>query len=228
MADLLKTHSRTDIVRLLHSSEKYLEVFIPGLLYQMLLDPVASEQHFEAYMPSLRSESWSQFGKLLLVLLKDSFLWIKAHLRIRIIPLLTKLHYYGQLIPDLVILAIKTIDYSDFSENGLNYNNEMMALFHRLLSEPVSKPLSYLLAKALFYKLLRMLSLLVCVEDEALREYKTRCVGLAERLFELERSKCLSVANSGMNIFRELEKEELLTPLLSRFTEALNVTEIQP
>lgn len=31
--DLLKTHSQTDIVRLLHSSEKYLEVFIPGLLY---------------------------------------------------------------------------------------------------------------------------------------------------------------------------------------------------
>lgn len=37
MIDLLKTHSQTDIVRLLHSSEKYPEVFIPGLLYQMLL-----------------------------------------------------------------------------------------------------------------------------------------------------------------------------------------------
>lgn len=42
MADLLKTNSQTDIVRMLHSSDKYLEIFIPGLLYQMLLDPISA------------------------------------------------------------------------------------------------------------------------------------------------------------------------------------------
>lgn len=42
MVDLLKTHSQTDIVRLLHSSDRYLEFFIPGLLYQMLLDPISA------------------------------------------------------------------------------------------------------------------------------------------------------------------------------------------
>lgn len=66
-------------------------------------------------MPSLRSESWAHFGKLLHNLLRDSFTWIKPSFRSGIISLLGKLHYYGQLIPDLVILAVKTIDYCDFS-----------------------------------------------------------------------------------------------------------------
>jgi hypothetical protein len=126
----------------------------------MLLDPPSASQHFETFMPSLRSESWAHFGKLLLHLLQDSFTWIKPQLRSGIVFLLGKLHYYGQLSGDLLVLAVKTMDYSDMSEASLNFNNEMLGLFQRLLTEPVSKPLTYILAKTLFYKLLRMLSLL--------------------------------------------------------------------
>jgi hypothetical protein len=59
----------------------------------------------------------------------------------------------------------------------------MLGLFHRLLADPVSKSLSYLFAKTLFYKIIRMLSLLICMDEDGLREYKTRCVALAERIF---------------------------------------------
>ena len=97
MTDLLRTQSSDDTAKLLNTSEKYLEVFIPGLLYEMILSPQSAEQHFETYMPSLRSESWNNFSKLLQHLLKDSFLWIKAELRTGIIPLLSKLKFYSQL-----------------------------------------------------------------------------------------------------------------------------------
>jgi hypothetical protein len=101
----------------------------------------------------------------LLQLLQDSFLWIKPHLRSGIISLLSKLHYYGQLSTDLVVLAIKTIDFTDLSENALNYNNQMLGFFHKIINEPSDKPFSYILAKCCFYKIFRILSLLVCIDD---------------------------------------------------------------
>jgi hypothetical protein len=53
---LLKTTAHADIVRLLHSStERQFDVFLPGLLYTMLLDFAASHSLFETYMPILRS-----------------------------------------------------------------------------------------------------------------------------------------------------------------------------
>ena len=39
MTDLLRTQSSDDTAKLLNTSEKYLEVFIPGLLYEMILSP---------------------------------------------------------------------------------------------------------------------------------------------------------------------------------------------
>ena len=113
----------------------------------------------------------------------------------------------------MVVLAVKTIDYTDLSETSLNYNHQMLTFFHELLTAPNNKQFSYVLAKTFFFKILRMLSLLVYVEDEALRDYKLRLVALAERLFEVERSKCLAIGNSGLNVLREVEKEELLAPL---------------
>jgi hypothetical protein len=102
----------------------------------MLLDPVSAEAHFETYMPSLRSESWTHFGRLLLSLLRDCFLWVKEECRGGVIPSLEKLFLYGQLEGDLVVLAVKTIDYTDLSEAALNYSNELLCFFHKLLTEP--------------------------------------------------------------------------------------------
>jgi hypothetical protein len=134
----------------------------------MLLDP-ANTHTFETYMPSLRTESWTSFAKLTLQLLRDSFLWIKPHLRCGIVPLLAKLFYYRQLEVDHLILAVKTIDYTDLSEQALNYNSLMLAFFQQILADSNEKQHSYILAKTLFYKIFRMLSLLVCIEDEVLR-----------------------------------------------------------
>lgn len=61
----------------------------------------------------------------------------------------------------------------------------MLSFFQKLLTDPVTKTFSYILAKTLFYKLFRMLSILICMEDEPFHDYKMRCVYLAERLFEL-------------------------------------------
>ena len=55
MTDLLKTHQESDVVKLLHTSDKYLEVVVPGLLYEMMLENESAEHHFDCFMPSLRS-----------------------------------------------------------------------------------------------------------------------------------------------------------------------------
>lgn len=55
LAQLLKA-PHSDIVRQLHSSpERQFEVFLPGLLYNLLLDFNAGQGLFETYMPILRS-----------------------------------------------------------------------------------------------------------------------------------------------------------------------------
>ncbi len=56
LASLLKNTSQPDIVRLLHSSnDRQHEVFLPGLLYSLLLDFKANHHLFETYMPIMRS-----------------------------------------------------------------------------------------------------------------------------------------------------------------------------
>ena len=56
LTNLLKTSAHSDIVRLLHSStDKQHEIFLPGLLYALLLDFKANHHIFETYMPILRS-----------------------------------------------------------------------------------------------------------------------------------------------------------------------------
>lgn len=62
-----------------------------------------------------------------------------------------------------MVLAVKSIDYTDLSEGAINYSNELLCFFHRLLTESGDTRFSYILAKTLFYKIFRMLALLACI-----------------------------------------------------------------
>lgn len=48
------------------------------------------------------------------------------------------------------------------------------------------------------------MSLLVCYEDEAVKDYKMRCVAVMQKLFEIEKERCLVVGNSGVNVIKEI------------------------
>jgi hypothetical protein len=53
---VLKSTAHPEVVRLLHSStERQLDLFLPGLLYNLLLDFPSALTLFETYMPILRS-----------------------------------------------------------------------------------------------------------------------------------------------------------------------------
>jgi hypothetical protein len=75
---LVKTTAHPDLIRILHSStDKQVEVFLPGLLYALFLDFTAAYPVFETYMPILRSEIWLALDRLLQQLVRDSFTAIK-------------------------------------------------------------------------------------------------------------------------------------------------------
>ena len=105
---------------------------------------------------------------------------------------------------DLLVLAIKTINYTDFSEGELNYSSEMVGFFGRIVNGDNRGKHEPVLASNMFYKVFKMVGLLVCVDEDGVKEYRARLVALAERLFEIEREKCLVVANSGVNVLREV------------------------
>jgi hypothetical protein len=72
---------------------------------------------------------------LLQQLIRDSFSMIKTQHRSSLIPILAKLNYFGQLSTDLLTLAIKTLDCFDYSENSLNYNNNLLEFFQCVLAQ---------------------------------------------------------------------------------------------
>jgi hypothetical protein len=116
ITSILKTTAHPDIIRLLHSSsDKQHEIFLPGLLYALLLDFRGNHHIFETYMPILRSESWLGFDRLLQQLIKESLNFIKWQHRQALVPILGRVNYFGQLTPDLLALVIKTVDAFDFS-----------------------------------------------------------------------------------------------------------------
>lgn len=136
LATLLKTTAHPDIVRILHSStDKQHEIFLPGLLYALLLDFKANHHIFETYMPILRSESWLGFDRLLQQLIRESLNFIKWQHRRAIVLILGRLNYFGQLTADLLALAIKTADAFDFSEHSLYYNNSLLDFFQSILAQ---------------------------------------------------------------------------------------------
>jgi hypothetical protein len=64
-----------------------------------------------------------------------------------------------------------------------------------------------MLADRLFYKLLRMLTLLNISEEETTREYRNRCVSIAYRLFAFSKERCLVMGWGASGVMRELEKD---------------------
>lgn len=186
LATLLKTTTHPDIVRLLHSSiEKQHEIFLPGLLYALLLDFKANHHIFETYMPILRSESWLGLDQLLQQLISESLNFIKWQHRQALVLILGRFNYFGQLTPELLSLTIKTADAFDFSEPSLNYNHSLLEFFQSILAQgSEGDHLKAILYDRLFYKLMRMLTLLNMVEEENLREYRSRCVAIAYRLLD--------------------------------------------
>lgn len=98
-------------------------------------------------------------------------------------PILGKLNFFGQLDPNLLAATLSAADAFDFSEPSLNFNNGLLEFCQALLAQGAeADPLKAVLADRLFYKLLRMLTLLNALEDETMREYRQRCVAIAYRL----------------------------------------------
>jgi hypothetical protein len=213
---LLKTTSHPEIVRLLHSStDKQHEVFLPGLLYSLLLDFRANHHVFETYMPILRSESWLGFDRLLQQLIRESLGFIKWQYRHALVLILGRLNYFGQLTPDLLALAIKTADAFDFSEPSLNYNHSLLEFLQSILAQGAEgDQLKAVLCDRLFYKLMRMLTLLNMVDEENVREYRSRCVAIAYRLLAFGKERCLAMGWGASGVMRELESDDSMGRLL--------------
>ncbi len=155
------------------------------------------------------------FDRLLQQLIRESLGFIKWHYRHAIVLILGRLNYFGQLTPDLLALAIKTADAFDFSEPSLNYNHSLLEFFQSILAQgSEGDQLKGVLCDRLFYKLMRMLTLLNMVDEENVREYRRRCVAIAYRLVSFGKERCLALGWGAFGVMRELENDESVVRLL--------------
>ena len=60
------------------------------------------------------------------------------------------------------------------------------------------------MADKLFYKLLRMLALLNLIDEETVRDYRSRCINLAYKLFEFSKERCMTIGWGAAGAMREL------------------------
>jgi len=145
--------------------------------------------------------------KLVQQLLKESFLSISPSLRSSMLLVIDKLLLFGQLTSDLLILLIKTMDGFDLSEVSLNYNNSLLELlYQRIITQniPEQTQLAETLADNLFYKLLRMLTVICLLEEETFCEYKSKCVTIVNRLFTFDHDRCLALGWTIDLLLKEL------------------------